>query len=115
MTEASDNVNQKYFRLHAPIVIPAVDDIPETTYTHLYIRKPDIYRAQVGDIDFVMEPERYEATKKRLQDGEVIPGGRIFPRGDLDMIELYNSDVDALGYTSVNEMTEKVRVKTNFQ
>lgn len=115
LTEASDNFNQKYFRLHVPIVIPTVDDIPETTYTHLYIRKPDIYRAQVGDVDFVMEPERYEATKNRLQAGEVIPGARIFPRGDLDMIELYNPDVDTLGYISVNEMTEKVRVKTNFQ
>ena len=35
MTEASDNVNQKYFRLNEPIVIPAQNDIPETTYTHL--------------------------------------------------------------------------------
>lgn len=115
LTEESDNVNQKYFRLHEPIVMPAQGDIPETTYTHLYVRQPDIYRAQVGDIDFVMGQERYDATKKRLQNGEVIPGARIFPRGDLDMIELYSPDVDALGYISVNEMTEKVRVKTNFQ
>ncbi len=115
LTESSDNINQKYFRLYEPIVIPAIDDIPETIYTHLYIRKPDIYRAQVGDIDFVMEPERYAEMKKRLESGEVISGARIFPRGDLDMIELYNPDVDALGYISVNEMTEKVRIKTNFQ
>ncbi len=114
LTEESDNVNQKYFRLYKPIVIPTEGDMPETTYTHLYIRQPDIYRAQVGDVDFVMEQERYEKTKASLQRGEVIPGARIFPRPDLDMIELYNPDVDALGYISVNEMTEKVRVKTNF-
>jgi len=115
LTEESDNVNQKYFRLHEPIVISADGDIPETTYTHLYIRQPDIYRAQVGDIDFVMEPKRYQKTKESLQQGEVISGARIFPRTDLDMIELYSPDIDALGYVSVNEETEKVRVKTNFQ
>ena len=111
LTEESDNVNQKYFRLHQPIVIPTQGDIPETTYTHLYVRKPDIYRAQVGDVDFVMEPERYQTTKAELEAGKMIPGARIFPRADLDMIELYNPDVDVLGYISVNEMAEKVRVK----
>lgn len=114
LTEESDNVNQKYFRLYEPIVVPAEEDIRETTYTHLYIRQPDIYRAQVGDIDFVMDSERYQKTKASLQAGEIIPGARIFPRGDLDMIELYDPDVDTLGYISVNEITEKVRVKTNF-
>lgn len=114
LTEESDNVNQKYFRLHEPIVIPAEGDIPETTYTHLYIRQPDIYRAQTGDVDFVMDSERYQKTKASLQAGEVIPGARIFPRADLDMIELYNPDVDALGYVSVDEETEKVRVQTSF-
>jgi len=115
LTEASNNINQKYFRLHDPIVIPEEGDMPETTYTHLYIRQPDIYRAQVGDVDFVMEAERYQKAKDELREGKVISGARIFPRADLDMIELYNSDVDALGYISVNEETEKVRAKTNFQ
>jgi hypothetical protein len=113
LTEESDNVNQKYYRLHEPIVIGAVGDIPETVYTHLYIRKPDIYRAQVGDVDFVMESERYGMLKERLLSGEAIPGARVFPRNDLDMIELFNPDVDALGYISVKEMTEKVRVKVS--
>lgn len=52
ITKPSDDPNQKYFELYEPIVIPAYDDMSETSYTHLYIRKPDIYRAQVGDIDF---------------------------------------------------------------
>lgn len=115
LTEASDNIDQKYFRLHEPIIISEEGDIPETTYTHLYIRKPDIYRAQVGDIDFVMEHKRYQTTKAQMQAGKVVLGARIFPRADLDMIELFNPDVDALGYVSVNEETEKVRVKTNFE
>jgi len=114
LTESSDNVNQKYFRLHEPMVMPAEGEMPETAYTHLYIRQPDIYRAQVGDVDFVMELDRYQKTKELLQQGEVIPGARVFPRADLDMIELYNPDVDVLGYISVSKETEKVRVKTNF-
>lgn len=111
LTEASDNFNQKYFRLHEPITIPAVDDIPETTYTHLYIRKPDPYRHHVGDVDFFIEPEEYQKLKISLQAGDNIAGARLFDRTDLDMIELYDPDSDALGYVSTHRMTEKVRVK----
>lgn len=111
MTEASDNVNQKYFRLNEPIVIPAQNDIPETTYTHLYIRKPDPYRHHVGDVDFYLEPDAYAALKQEMQNGKVIKGARIFPRQDLDMIELYNPDVDACGYVSTEKMAATAHVK----
>ncbi len=113
LTEQSDNLNQKYFRLHKPIVLSATDDVPETTYTYLYIRKPDQYRAQVGDVDFVIDDEKYIELKKLLQDGLQINGGKIFDRPDLDMIELSDPDVDALAYISTKAMTEKVRIKTN--
>lgn len=111
LTEASDNIDQKYFRLHNPIIIPARGDVPETTYTHLYIRKPDPYRAHVGDVDFVIEGDKYNELKESLEHGKVIKGARIFDRSDLDMIELHNADIDALGYVSSREMAEKVRVK----
>lgn len=111
LTEESDNLNQKYFLLHNPIVFSARGGVPETTYTHLYIRKPDPYRAQAGDVDFVLEEDKYQELKKSLQDGEVIKGARVFERPDLDMVELYNPDVDTLGYVSPKAMTEKVRVK----
>ncbi len=111
LTELSDDPNQKYFKLHEPITIPAQDDVPETTYTHLYIRKPDPYRHHVGDIDFYLEPEKYTELKQSLLNGKIIKGARVFPRNDLDMIELYDPDVDALGYVSTNTMTEKVRIK----
>lgn len=111
ITKASDNVNQKYFRLYEPIILSTRDDIPETVYTHLYIRKPDPYRHQVGDVDFFLEPEKYIELKNSLLQGTVIMGARVFDRPDLDMIELYNPDVDALGYVSTKKMTEAVRVK----
>lgn len=113
LTTASKNPNQKYFKLKKPIVIEEEGNVPGATYTHLYIRKPDIYRAQVGDVDFVMEENRYLEMKKVLESGKDIPGLRIFPREDLDMIELFNPDSDALGYISIKTMTEKVRIKTN--
>lgn len=111
MTEDSDNLNQKYFRLHEPIVVPADGDIPETTYTYLYIRRPDPYRSQVGDVDFYLEQEKYYALKESMLAGSKVNGARVFDRQDLDMIELYNPDVDVLGYVSTNSMSEKVRVK----
>lgn len=111
LTEPSDNADQKYFKLHNPIVIAAEGDVPETTYTHLYIRRPDPYRAQIGDIDFMLGEEEYRALKSSLLSGTKIKGARVFERADLDMIELYDPDVDALAYISPQEMTEKVRIK----
>lgn len=111
ITEQSDNPDQKYFKLHEPIVVAAQDDVSETTYTHLYIRRPDPYRHHVGDVDFYLEQQQYDELKQSLIDGKQIKGARVFPRNDLDMIELYDPDVDALGYVSTNTMTEKVRIK----
>jgi hypothetical protein len=111
LTEASDNINQKYYRLHEQIVIPAESGVPETTYTHLYIRKPDPYRHHTGDVDFYLEPEKYVELKRSILEGSSVKGARVFPRTDLDMIELHNPDIDALAYVSTNIMTEKVRIK----
>ena len=114
LTETSDDPNQKYFKLYEPIIIPAQNDIPETIYTHLYIRKPDPYRHHVGDLDFYLEPEQYTELKQSLHNGKTIKGARVFPRNDLDMIELYDPDMDALAYVSTNIMTERVRfLQTN--
>lgn len=111
LTEASDNVNQKYFRLHQPITISAKGGVPETTYTFLYIRKPDPYRHHVGDVDFYLKPDKYEKLKKEMLAGKKVAGARVFERPDLDMIELYDLDVDALGYVSTEKMSTAVRVK----
>ncbi len=113
LTEKSDNWNQKYFLLHKPIVIPAQNDVPKTVYTYLYIRRPDQYRAQVGDVDFVLQDEKYVELKKSLQNDSQINSAKIFNRPDLDMIELSDPDIDALAYISTKAMTEKVRIKTN--
>ncbi|KKP28570.1 MAG: hypothetical protein UR15_C0025G0019 [Parcubacteria group bacterium GW2011_GWA2_31_28] len=59
MTDLFDNWNQKYFRLHKPIIFPAKKDIPETKYTYIYIRKPDTAHFHVGDLDFFLEPRKY--------------------------------------------------------
>ena len=107
----SDNPDQKYFELVNPIVIAGDNGVPETTYTHLYIRKPDPYRHHVGDVDFYIAEQDYSALKARLQNGENIEGARIFPRNDLDMIELHNPDIDALGYVSTVKMAKSVHVK----
>ena len=111
LAEASDNVNQKYFRLHKPIVIPAKGDVPETTYTFLYIRRPDPYRHHVGDVDFYLEPDKYKKLKQAMLEGKKVKGARVFERPDLDMIELYDPDVDVLGYVSTEKISSAVRVK----
>lgn len=111
LTEASDNVNQKYFRLHKSIMIELGGDVPETTYTYLYIRKPDPYRFHVGDVDFYLEQETYIKLKNEMLTGKVVKGARVFDRPDLDMIELFDPDSDTLGYVSTERMSTNVRVK----
>lgn len=111
LTEPSSNPDQKYFRLLKPIVIPATSSIPETTYEYLYIRRPDPYRSYVGDIYFYLEPERYKELRQSLLDGKKIKGARVFDRPDLDMVELYDPDVDVLAYVSTEKMSSAVRIK----
>ncbi len=99
ITDLSKNVYGKYFFLHTPIVIPVKDDIPKTTYSFLYIRKPDPNKYQVGDIDFYLEPEKYAELKQSFHDGKVVKGARLLPnRSDLDLVELYDPKSDAFGY-----------------
>ena len=98
LTDESDTMFTKYYHLEEPIVIPPKEDISETTYTHLYIRKPDPYRSQVGDLDFLMGKDEYSELKQSLLDGKIIKGARVFERQEPDMIELYDPDVDALAY-----------------
>ena len=108
---SSENKDQKYFELKEPIRIESIGDIPETVYTHLYIRKPDIYRGQVGDLDFYLPESEYTELKIKIENGLELQGARIFPRPDLDMIELYDFKSDALAYVSTYKMSEEVRVK----
>lgn len=110
LTDSSDNWNQKYYRLHKPITIPAEGDIPETTYTYLYIRKPDPYRHHVGDVDFCLDPTRYATLKQSLADDKTTKGARLYP-GPNDMIELHNPDIDACGYVVTKMMSEKFSPK----
>jgi hypothetical protein len=99
LTNKNDNFNQKYFKLHAPIVIAEKDGIPGATYEYLYVRQHDPYRHQVGDIDFYQPVDQFNATKSQLIQNPV-EGVRILDRTDVDLVELFHPDVDVLAYIS---------------
>ncbi len=111
ITITSDNPDQKYFELIDPIVFEAEGDIPKVTYTHLYIRRYDPGEPHIGDVDFFVEVTDYQLLKQRILNGEIIEGARIYDRQDLDMIELYDDDNEALAYVSTKEMAERARIK----
>jgi hypothetical protein len=111
LTEESNNFNQKYFKLYESITIAAKGDVPAAVYDYLYIRKPDPYRSHVGDLDFVLDAEIYKKLKQEMLEGKKVPCARVFARPDLDMIELYDPDVDVLAYISTATMAQAVRVK----
>jgi hypothetical protein len=98
MVDLSDEYNGKYFRLKEPIIIPKSEKAPTAVYTHLYIRQPDPYRPQVGDLDFYMPPTEYQKLKQSLAAGTSITGLRTFERSETDILELHNPDNDTLAY-----------------
>lgn len=98
MTDTNWNWNNKYYHLHAPIVIPEKNDVPETTYTFLYIRKPTPDAVHVGDVDFYLPPKEYENLKKDVVAGRYEKEVRIFERPDLDLVRLYDPDIDVSAF-----------------
>ncbi len=106
LAEKSDNPSQKYFKLLEPIVMPAQEDVPAATYTHLYIRPPDPYRHHVGDVDFHVEQNGYDELRLALAGGKPSKGARMFPRSDLDMIELFDPEIDVLAYVRTGSLTK---------
>lgn len=111
LTEKSDNWNQKYFRLHEPIAIPAHGNIPDTIYTYLYIRKPD-HHTEVGDVDFVLNGKEYSELKSNLSKGVIIRGMEILDRPELDLIRLSDPEFDVVSFIGQKDMTENVKVKS---
>jgi hypothetical protein len=110
--EASDNSNQKYFILKNPITIEQTRDIPTTTYTHLYIRKPSPNSPERGDVDFVLGKTEYENLKQEvLNNPNNVPGASIYNRPGWDTIEIRDANISALAYVTTTEMAEKVRVR----
>lgn len=108
LTEVNNNWNKKYFKLHAPIIIPRKNEIPETTYTYLYIRKPDKNTPHIGDVDFYMEPNKFLTLKKSLLAGVKIAGVSIFDRPDLDLIRLSDQEIDVSSFIGQKTMIENV-------
>lgn len=108
LTDKEDNWNQKYFCLYKPIRFPAKGDTPEATYTYLYTRRPDPEKAQVGDVDLVIEKDRFIELKSQSLEGKEVNGVELFYRPDLDMIRLSRPDVDVLPYATTKYMYENV-------
>lgn len=108
LTDQAVHYNNKYFKLYEPIHIPAKGAVPAATYKYLYIRKPDPYRAQVGDVDFVLEPARHQALAATLDTEEFRNDARMFGRAEENMIELWNPDYDVAAYLVTEAMDRKV-------
>ena len=110
LTKEDDNWNQKYYRLHEPILIPAQGNVPDTVYTYLYIRKPDKH-TEVGDVDFVLNEKEFSELKNSLLRGPKIKGVQLFDRPDLDLIKLFEPDTDVLSFIGTKDMNENVKGK----
>lgn len=100
---------QKYYELKEPIYFETTSGTPFATYTHLYIRRPDPYRLQVGDLDFRVSEYKYSSLKTKAERGE-LPYARVFPEKRLDMIELFHPDIDVLAYLTPYNIEDIVTI-----
>jgi hypothetical protein len=94
LTDPNVSFNGKYFQLYEPLVMPDQDDIPGATYHYLYLRQPDRFRPQVGDVDFVLD----ETSFQKIQNLKIINGVEIFVRPEMKACELFSPDSDVLIY-----------------
>lgn len=111
LTDLNDNWNQKYFRLYKPIIFPNKDSVPETTYTYLYIRKPDADTPNVGDVDFYLPLDKYKKLKQSIISGKFSKGVKMFKRPDLDLIRLFDPEIDVsafVGSYNLEEVADKI-------
>jgi len=108
LTDETVHYNHKYFKLLTPIRINAEDGVPAATYEYLYIRKPDPYRSQVGDVDFVMDPKKHQALAQSRVTGEFTKRARRFERVEENMIELWDPDIDVIPYIVTRSMSDTI-------
>ncbi len=113
LTEVNNNWNKKYFKLHTPILIPSKNETPTTTYTYLYIRRPDKNTPYIGDVDFYMEPNKYQTLKQSLLSRKSIKGISIFDRPDLDLIRLSDPEINASSFIGQKTMDENISFTKN--
>lgn len=113
LTKPSPNPNQKYFELIEPIKVEGKDSLPQSVYTHLYIRKPDhtSYGKYLGDVDFVMDEASYKQFKLDVLAGKYAKGIEIYNRPNWDTVQITYPEVSSVAYISTKEFSEKVRVK----
>lgn len=112
ITFFSDNQNQKYFKLIKPIVIAEENGIPQTTYTHLYIRQfdPTPYGKYLGDVDFILPEDEYKTLKEEVSKNNV-KNAMMYNRPGWDTVQITDPNINAAAYVSTQEFAEKVRVK----
>lgn len=108
LTNEAPNYNGKYFELRQPIDIPERGGIPAASYEFLYIHRPEARLPQVGDIDFVLQKNEYEALVRELNAETFVNGMRLFPRPEERMIELRASEVDAITYAATSHLRDTI-------
>lgn len=102
LTYQDIHFNNKYFKLRESICVD------NRVYDFLYIRKPDPYRAQVGDVDFVLREPEFSDLKLNLEQANNFTYIRTLKRTDVDMLEMYHPDSDVLAYIVPNTMAEEL-------
>lgn len=81
--------------------------MPDAVYTYLYIRRPDQH-TEVGDVDFVLNKKEYGELKDSLLRGREIKGVKIFDRPNLDLVKLFDPDIDTLSFIGTETIAENV-------
>ena len=106
LTDTANHWNHKYYRLYKPIIFPAINNVPMTTYTYLYIRKPDQELPIVGDVDFYLKPSAYRTFKQSVHNGAFLHGVTVLARTDIDFVKLSDPAIDVTAFVGSYNLKE---------
>ena len=108
LTDEQMNWNHKYYKLLTPLTFPVLNDIPKTTYTLLYVRKPEANEIRVGDVDFYLPPKQYKKLKESVLSG-TIHGASMLERQDLDLVRLNDPSSDVSVFVGSYDLSRIVK------
>jgi len=111
LTDINSHWNHKYFKLNTPIFFKAKNGIPKAIYTYLYIRKPDDNTPNVGDVDFYIETNKFKTFKQLVSTGKFKTGVKILDRPDLDLVRLYNPNIDVSAFIGSYDLEQVAKHK----
>lgn len=65
----------------------------------------------MGDVDFVLGKKEFQELKDSLLGGAEIKGIEVLNRSDINLISVFDPDIDALSFIGAKDMAENIQTQ----